>query len=145
MNSSKNQKEAMYMNEDFAGNPPPISETQNKVFMNQLKKSVCKIYEPNGNMGTGFLCKIPYPDQLRLLPVLITNFHVLNKTDLKENDIEITFNNDKIKKILKINKFRKIFTKEDIDVTIIEIIQNLDQIRNLNDFLDIDENIYENN
>ena len=43
--------------------------------------------------GTGFLCKIPFPNQFKLLPVLITNNHILNIDDIKNNKIiNISFN-----------------------------------------------------
>ena len=57
------------------------------------------------------------------MPALITNNHLLNEDDIKINkDIEISFYNDKIIKILKINDSRKIYTNENLDITIIEII-----------------------
>ena len=57
-----------------------------------------------------------------MLPALITNNHLLNEDDIKINkDIEISFYNDKIIKILKINDSRKIYTNENLDITIIEI------------------------
>ena len=45
--------------------------------MEQMKKSVCKI-ELQFGMGTGFFCKIPFPDMDKMLPVLITNDHIIN-------------------------------------------------------------------
>ena len=45
-----------------------------------MKKYVCKIYQTE-KTGTGFMCKIPYQNQL--LPVLITNNHILNEEKIK--------------------------------------------------------------
>ena len=112
------------------------------MILSQLEKNICKIYEANGNKGTGFLCKITYPDQFNLLPVLITNNHVIKLDDLQINKtIKITFDDDKIIKILNIDESRITFTDEDIDVTIIGINTKLDGIYN---FLDVDENIFNN-
>lgn len=58
----------------------PISTL--KIIENQSKNSICKIdLKPKGS-ATGFLCKIPFPTSYNLLPVLITNNHVLNKNDI---------------------------------------------------------------
>ena len=81
LSNSKNDK--IYINEDFKGIPSPLSKEQTKQILSQLEKMVCKIYESNNIIATGFICKIPYPDQFQLLPVLITNNHVLNKEDIQ--------------------------------------------------------------
>ena len=111
-----------------------------------MENCICKIVKGNGQKGTGFFCKIPFPDEYNLLNVLITNNHVLNENDIKNNKI-ITFKiykeKEKEKKII-IDNFRKKFTilnkKEGIDITIIEIKPNKDDINN---FLDIDDDILE--
>ena len=96
-----NKKQKAYTNEDYKGRAPPITIEQANIIVSQLQKSVCKIYKINQTSGTGFLCKIPYPDQFKLFPALITNNHVLNKEDLQINKtIKVTFNDDKIHKFL---------------------------------------------
>ena len=133
------------MNEQYIGDIPPLNTDQIKVILSQLAKKVCKIYKTKTNTATGFLLKIPYPDQFSLLPVLITNNHFLNKNDLKTmKNIKITFDNDNIEKYIKLNDSRKIYSNDDkdIDITIIEIKNQLEQ---LNNYLDIDEHIYEDN
>ena len=81
---------------------------------------------------------MPYPDQFHLLPVLITNHHVLDENYLiKYSNIRFTINDDNIDKNILIDDSRLVFTDEDIDVTIIEIKQ-YDKIIH---FLDIDEDI----
>ena len=93
--------------------------------------------------GTGFFCKFPFPDQFKLLPVLMTCNHVLSQRDfINSNYIKITFDDDKIEKILNLKEERKIFENKELDIFIIEIKPNTDKI---NDFLDIDENIFDNN
>ena len=112
--------------------------------MEQKKKSICKIICNDGGNATGFLCIIPFPDKFNLLPVLITNNHVLAKKDIyKGRKITFTLNDDKIKKEIIIENSRKTFTNENYDITIIEMIQkdNLD----FNTFLEIDENIFKEN
>ena len=128
-------------NEDFSGNGAPVPSNVTKMILSQLEKCVCKVYESSGNKATGFLSNLSFPDQFHLLPVLITNNHVINNEDLELNkNIKISFNDDKITKIIKINEARKTFTSKDIDITIIEIIPNVDDI---NDFLEIDKEFVE--
>ena len=57
----------------------------------QLEKNICKIYINKSIFGTVFLCKIPYPNEFILLPVLITNNHVINEEYfLKNKEIKIS-------------------------------------------------------
>ena len=103
-------------------NFPFINKSQIKVILSQLEKCTCKIIKDIGNNGTGFFCKIPYPDQFHLLAVLITNNHVLNEDNLKiYSNIRFTINDDNIEKNIVINDSRLVFTDKDIDITIIEI------------------------
>ena len=45
-------------------NPNPITLESTEIILNQMKNCVCKIYMDNGNKGTGFFCKIPFPDKI---------------------------------------------------------------------------------
>ena len=49
-------------------------------FLEQMKKSVCKIYIPDGGHGTGFFCSIQ--NGWKNLRFLVTNNHVLSEKDL---------------------------------------------------------------
>ena len=71
---------------------------------------------------------------------MITNNHVLGKTDLEnDNYIEFSINNEKEYRKIHINKKNRIiFTNETLDSTIIEIKPSKD---NINTFLDLDETI----
>ena len=109
-----------------------------KIIENQKINSICKIINGKKVKGTGFLVMIPNPDRLNQLPVLITCNHVINGN---ENEIKLIFN-DKIEKILKLNNTRKIYTNETKDVTIIEIKK--EDNYNINNFLEIDYDIFEN-
>ena len=121
--------------------PIPVSLEGTKKIIFQMENCICQIYSKNGERGTGFFCKIPFNNNL--LPVLITNNHVLNEKDIENNNIiELSINNDK--KEIKIDNLRKKYTNSDkeTDITIIEIRQNKDEIKN---YLELDEkDIYEN-
>ena len=86
-----------------------------------------------------FFCKIPFPDNLNLLPILFTNNDVLNENDIKiGKTIKFTLHNDNIKKIILIDSTRKTYTNKELDITIIEIKKNNDKI---NIFLEIDDKL----
>jgi hypothetical protein len=74
-----------YFNEDHVPSSPLISKEKTNIIINQLNNYVCKIYKSNGDNATGFFCYIPF--SYTLLPVLITNNHVLNEEDIKANRI----------------------------------------------------------
>ena len=115
--------------------PIPVSLENTKKILFQMENCICKIYMNNGGIGTGFLCKIPFNNNL--LPVLITNNHVLNKNDIDNNKIIKLMINNKAKKI-EIDNSRKKYTNSDknIDITIIEIKPKKDGINN---YLEIDD------
>ena len=113
--------------------PIPVSIENTKKILFQMENCICKIYIKNGEIGTGFICNIPFNNNL--LPVLITNNHVLNKDDIEDNKIIKLMINNKVKKI-EIDNSRKRYTNSDIDITIIEIKQNKDGI---DKFLEIDD------
>ena len=80
--------------------PVPISLESTEKIITQMRNNICKIYI-NGNNGTGFFCKIPFPDKNNLLTVFITNNHIINQDYLdKEENITISINNDKIIKTI---------------------------------------------
>ena len=56
----------------------PISLKVNEKIINQMKNSICRIY--NNDKGNGIFVKIPYKS--RLLPVLITTNHIINQDDI---------------------------------------------------------------
>ena len=120
----------------------PITLPQMNKIIEQMNKSVFKIHKTGkGFFGTGFLCKIPFPNKYNFLSFFATNYHVLGEDDLKDG-CKVTINiNGKIKDI-KINNTRNIYKNEKHDVVFIEII-DIDEI-NINDCLDIDDIIMEN-
>ena len=128
--------------EDFNYFPQSLSLEQMKCFQEQMERSICKIKCNDKGNGTGFFCNIPFPDKINLLPVLITNNHVIEKKDLTEGKkIKISLNNGRVSYSISIDKDRKIYTNEiPYDITIIEIKQS-DKFENVT-FLDIDEEVY---
>ena len=105
------------------------------IINSQISESICFIETSNGEMGTGFLCKIPFPDFLSLLPVLITSSKILKKEGFYfGKEIKLRLKNYR-NISLKIDEKRKIYTDEKYPVTIIEIVNsdNLD----INSFLEV--------
>ena len=111
----------------IVSSPEPVSLIGTEKILNQMNNCVCRIY--NNSEGTGFFTKIPYNS--KLLPVLITNNHVLDKNDISKNNIiTIYLNNDKKEKILKIDDNRLKYTNTKLDITMIEIKENKDNLNN---------------
>ena len=119
--------------------PIPVSIQGIKKILFQLENCICQIYQRKGGKGTGFFCKILFNN--KLLPVLITNNHVIGEEDIKNNEIiELTMYNNIEKRnkdiSIKIDNSRKIYTNSEIDITIIEIKPEEDRINN---YLEIEE------
>ena len=100
-----------------------------------MAKNICKI-KIKGQQGTGFFCKIPFPDKDNMLSVFITNNHIINKEILNTKDFSIKLNikEEKKYKIINLNN-RIIYTNKAFDITIIEIKEN-DGIKN---YLELDD------
>ena len=118
-----------------------LSAYQLEKVLFQMKNCICKIKLDNGKIETGFFCKIPFPDTLNPLHVLITCNHILDKYNISQGEkINFSLNNDQISHSITINSSRKVFTNNEKDVTIIEIKPQEDN-NQANSFLDIDEEI----
>ena len=97
---------------------------------------ICKI---DGNKaGTGFFCKIKRGEEL--IPVLITNYHVIDDNYMKQNKYLKFYINDK-SHIIDLNSESKIYSSSnnEYDIIIIRL-----QDGEINHYLEIDENIFEN-
>ena len=71
--------------------PIQVSLDGTEKIVSQMKNSICKIYRNKDLVGTGFFCKIPFKNNL--LPVLITNNHIINAKDINYNDtFELSIN-----------------------------------------------------
>ena len=88
-----------------------------------LQMGICKIKcnNVNSGYGVGFLCKIPFPNKSNLLPVLITNYHILEKDDIvSRKNIKLFFKDDYSINI-KIDNSRIYYSKDIYNITIIEL------------------------
>ena len=108
-----------------------------EVILEQMRKKVCKIRFEKVQ-GTGFFCRIPFPDLNNMLRVLITNNHIIDRNLLFQKGAQISIEiKDEIDyKVLNLNNRIK-YTNEEFDITIIEI-KDEDKINNFN-FLELDE------
>ena len=122
--------------------PIAVTFECNEIIMEQMKKNICKIKMKDGSQGTGFFCKIPFPNRERLLPVLITNNHVINQYLLqKENEnVSLIIKEEKKVKVINLSNRMK-YTNPDYDITILELKEEKDDIKN---FLELDDIILEN-
>ena len=112
-----------YINEKQLKNYPkslPLSKM--KIIMEQMDKAVFRIHCSKGGYGTGFFCLIPFPDKRNLLPILVTNNHIIEETDIIQgNNIIFNLNNNKSSFNLDIKDSRKFYTNYKYDITFIEI------------------------
>ena len=102
-----------------------------------MEKCICKI-KAGEKKATGFFCKIPFPNKENMIPVFMTNNHVINENILNNNNekISIDIYDELNTKYLNLDDRIK-YTNEDYDITIIEIKEK-DGIKN---FLELDEKI----
>ena len=124
----------------IAGFPNVIYYGSLKKTLEQMKKCICKI-KIDKIQGTGFFCKIPFPTRENMLPVFITNNHIINEKfiEKKGNKIPIYIQEEpKIKKI-DLND-RILYSNKNYDTTIIEI-KDYD---NINNFLELDDILINN-
>ena len=114
-----------------------LSLEQISYIKKQMEQCICKF--KNFEKINGFLCKISFPNQNNLLPVLIISNYLLIKN---EKNIYFSTNNDKINYTITIDKTRKIYGDETNNLYIIEIKK--DDGIDIDTFLEIDEDIYKN-
>ena len=116
----------------------PITYENTKLILKQMETCVCQI-KINDKKGTGTFCKIPYPDKNKLLPVLITNNHVIDENILYSGTekIIIYIKAENKNRYIEL-KDRIIYTNKEYDITFIEIKPNKDGIVK---FLEMDDNI----
>ena len=128
------QKESL-----LTGYPNIISYESTKKILKQMEKNICKINLDN-EQGTGFFCKIPFPNEVNMLPVLITNNHVINDQLLNKKDAKISiYIEDQNSRKIDLNNRMK-YTNEEFDITIIEIKDKDD----INNFLELDDDLIDN-
>ena len=121
------------------GYPNVISYECTKKIMEQMSKNICKI-KIGEEQGTGFFCKIPFPDINNMLSVIITNNHIINDEILYKDNSKININIEEENEIKEINLNNRIkYTNKEYDITIIEIKEN----DNINNYLELDDKIIE--
>ena len=107
------------------GSPIQIDISGLLKIANQMKNSICKIFENNK------------------LSVLVTNNHIIDDEYIKRNkNIHITMNDDTIEKDIILDESKTIYSSKDYNLTIIEINEK-DGLEN--NFLDIDNELLNNN
>jgi len=117
--------------------PNVISYECSKKIITQMERNICKI-NIGKTQGTGFFCKIPFPTEEKMLPVLMSNSHVMNEDLLNQANAKIELDikeENEVKKITLNNRMK--YTNEEYDITIIEIKPE----DNINNYLELDANI----
>ena len=114
----------------------PVSLEKSEIIIEQMKKCVCRIYY-NNCMGTGFFIKIPYKS--KLLPVLMTNNHIIDLKNINNNKIITIFIKEENKeRFIKIKEPKILYTNEKLDATFIELNEIEDNIKY---YLELDNSI----
>lgn len=116
-----------------------MSIRNTEIILNQLKNSVCKIYNQK-ETGSGFFCKIPSDNKFTEINALITCNHVLGENDLiKGKKITLSFYDEKNLYSIVLDNNRIFWTNIEYDITIIEV-KTKDQINC--QYLNIHENLF---
>ena len=98
-----------------------ISYECTKKIIEQMEKNICRIIIGNVQ-GTGFFCKILFPNKNNMLPVFITNSHIIDSDFLYKEDVIINLDIKDETELLKLNLNNRIkYINEEYDITIIEI------------------------
>ena len=116
-----------------------ITMKQTEKILNQMNKSICKILGKEKN-GTGFFCQLDINNEK--IPVLITNFHIIDDKFIESgNKIKFKKVNDKVPKIINLNKNKKIYSSpnENYDIMIIKLDKE-DEIEDIQ-YLEIDDSL----
>ena len=101
--------------------PKPVTIKGTKKILHQMENNICKIYKKDGGNGTGFFVKISYYNSI--IPVMMTNYHVLDENYLSQNkEIKITINDDTKRLTIKLDGKRRISCNKDYDTTIMRNI-----------------------
>ena len=127
--------------------PGAINSLQIKdidTILNQMKKSICIIYPiiEGRKVGTGFFCNIPLRD--KMIPCLLTNYHILDEKYIKEyKKVIISMNDKTINEEISINEKDILYIsgKNEYDLTIIK----LDRKENYINYLELDDNLFMDN
>ena len=106
----------------------PISLEKNEIIINQIKSSTCQIILSDKQKALGYFCKIPFPDEKNLLPIILTSNKILENHYFDKKEINIlTYNNSKVIRINMDNRLN--YSNDEYDIAIIEIKEDIDGIR----------------
>ncbi len=121
----------------LTGYPNVISYDCTRKIIEQMEKNICKL-KIGKTQGTGFFCKIPFPNENNMLPVLMTNNHIIDGEFLfkKNENISLEIEEEKNPKTIYLDNRIK-YTNKEYDITIIELLEK-DGIKN---YLSLDEKI----
>ena len=120
------------------GHPNEISYESTVKIKEQMEKNICKI-DIGNRQGTGFFCKIPFPNKDNMLSVLITNNHIIDEK-MMEDGVEFPVTIKEKKDNLMISLKNRIkYTNQAYDTTIIEIKKEEEEI--INNYLELDDKI----
>ena len=121
---------------EIKGSIDTITMGQTETILKQMKKSICKIY--GQQIGTGFFCKLEYKGNT--IPTLITNYHIIDDKFVESNKtLKIQLNNEKVTKMINLNKNKIIYSSRNQEYDI--MIINLDKEDDISDIdcLEIDD------
>ena len=91
----------------------------------QFKESICKIKSRNRLKGIGFFVTIHFPENYKVMNVLITSNKLIDKYDLtNENNIQLYLKNSNSIINLNINNNRKFYSDDKYQISIIELLEN---------------------
>jgi len=121
------------------GSIDPVNIEGTEKILKQMMNCIYKI-QIKGTNATGFFCKFSHKKQA--IKVLMTNNHVLNENDLKENQkLDLSLNNEKKTITIDLSIERKSYFSKDYDITLIEL-KDEDKIK---DYLELDDNLFQDN
>ena len=104
---------------NMPGMVPSIDGDETMLILNQLYKCCCKI---SGGKGSGFLCKIFFPNSTYFFPALITNNHVLGENDIsKGKKINFSLENDKFLFSIILDDSRIAYTNVKFEYTMLKL------------------------
>ena len=79
-----------------------VTKEKTKIILKQMENSICKVF--GNNIGTGFFCLIPIKNEK--IPVLMTNYHIIDESFIKlNNQVKIQLNNDQFVKYIAISLY----------------------------------------
>ena len=116
-----------------AKEPEPLEASEHK----DKGSCICKISAKS--IGTGFFCKMKYENEL--VPVLITNYHVIDDKFIESKNSLKVYINEK-SKFININKNKIIYLSSNNEYDLIVIRLQDGEIEH---YLKIDENIFKQN